>query len=403
MTTRNNTPVRNIKFTGLQDAKSIRAIGRTGFKIADNVDITNEFEVERRPGRTLVRSGGVDALWGDNIQSLFTASNSLYRLEADESEVLLASGLTTSSVLAVARAGDKLYWSNDYQTGVVEGNASRSLGLPVPSAPVLASVGGALPEGAYAVAISFIRSDTQESGLSPESLINLTSSGGLSVAIPATSSDADVSHVGIYCSAPNGTQLYLLGTVKLGAPAFVFNDSVRRLGVYPAMFKFAGAPPPFQCAAICNSRLVVGSGDVVFYSYPYAYEVMDLRFNYIPLQTRVEVIAAVEGGTFVGTENEIYYMAGDIADPSDVRVVASYGAVRNSHPMQLESHELNVDRFSGRGVLLVTKRGYGLCLDGGSYINITEGEVVFPTAPVTGSGVVRRINGTVHALSVVNS
>ena len=400
---KNDTPIRTNRFLGLRDAHDKRAIGKDGLSIANNVDITNDLEVERRPGYVQVTTTPVDAAWGDGTDLIFTSSGSLIRLNLDDTEVTLASGLTVSSTLAVGRTGNRLYWSNDYETGVVKGNENRSLGLPVPDKPTVVTIGGAIPAGVYAFALSFLRSDDQESGLSLEALVTTTNRDGFSISIPASSTDSDVDRVNVYVSAHDGRQLYLLATANLGAAAVSFDDSTRRLGTIPAQFKHSGAPPPFQCAAVCNARLVVGCGENIYFSYPFAYEVFNLAFGYIPMQSRVEIIVPVEGGTYVGTGDQVLYMQGDISDPSDVRSVANYGVVRGSRAMPLESHEIDVEEFSGKGAAILTERGYALCLDRGRFSNVTEGEAVFPAAPIVGDGVIRRVNGTVHALSVVKT
>jgi hypothetical protein len=312
----------------------------------------------------------------------------------------LVTGITPSSVLAALSLDGRQYWSNGFESGVIEANSNRSFGLNAPNAPVVTQLGGNLPAGTYSFAISYVRNSGLEGGLSNETVITSNTTVGFSISIPASHPESDVTHVNVYVSSADGRTLFLLATTLLGSVPIVFDDVTRRIGIEGARLAGVGKPPSFQCIDEYNGRVLVGSGEYLYYSKPYAYEHFDLRYGYTPMEGHVECIAAVEGGVFIGTSKNILFLAGnDIAEAS-VQVKAKYGVLSGFIPQRLESKELGAD-VGQAGVVILSNRGYTLCLDGGGFANVTDGVAKFPANPVNGSGVVRRLNGVVHIVSTV--
>lgn len=396
---RNVTGARIQKFNGLQDARKSRAVGREGLVVADNVDLDNDRYVSRRPGVTKISSLAIDAAWGDGAAFLFTSGEALYRLNEDETTTQIVTGLTPSSVLAALTFDQKQYWSNGYETGVVFGNTNRSFGLAAPDAPTVSKIGGNLPEGTYAFAISYVRDNGLEGGLSNETVLSSDDKVGFSITTPTSHPEPDVNSVNVYVSSADGRTLFLLATLALGQTVTFFDDNARRLGIEGARLQGVNGPPAFQAIDEYNGRILVGSGEYLFYSNPFAYEHFDRRYGYTPVGGHVECIAAVDGGVFVGTEKEILFFAGADFAQADVQVKAEYGVVSGYQPQRVEAHE--VAEASGAGAFILSDKGYVLCTDGGGFANVTDGVAKFPAKPVSGSGVVRRRNGLVHIVSTV--
>jgi hypothetical protein len=92
---------------------------------AYNVDIDKSGRVTRRKGFTITqRTESSYSIFSDGVDCLFISGTSLYRLRPDYSRVGLRSGLTENARMSFCKVGDRIFYCNGYENGVVIGDTS---------------------------------------------------------------------------------------------------------------------------------------------------------------------------------------------------------------------------------------------------------------------------------------
>ncbi len=115
------------QFPGLNNVSDVYSLSLGGLTQADNIDLSKDGNISRRPGRTKVYAGATVAAWGDGQDFLFIEDDELKQLNADYSATVLAALAITANVLYVLRsATNKLYWSTGYEHGVIEAGVNRA-------------------------------------------------------------------------------------------------------------------------------------------------------------------------------------------------------------------------------------------------------------------------------------
>lgn len=87
-----------------------------------NMDIDNTNKLSTRPGYSSFLSGAdVHSLWAEGEFCFYVDGNSLYKVKPDFSTILIRSGLTLKARMGYAVFNDRVYYSNGYQCGYVQG------------------------------------------------------------------------------------------------------------------------------------------------------------------------------------------------------------------------------------------------------------------------------------------
>ncbi|MDO8632868.1 MAG: hypothetical protein Q7R41_20485, partial [Phycisphaerales bacterium] len=350
---------------------------------------------------------GVDrALFASGSTCLGVGSNALKQILPDYSTVTLRSGLTAARDLSYAPVGDRVYYSNGVELGVVAEGASRSWGLPVPALPVAAATGGDLPEGTYQYVVTYIRSDGQESGAARAGTITLTATGGIDLSAIPVSSDTTVVAKAVYVSTRNGAALYRAGTIANATTTL----AVREAGdpASPLQTQFLTAPPTGDFIGYFSGWMLVADGDRLYPSEPYAPELFDVR-KAMPFSDRITMVAPVEKGVWIGTGSQVIWLNGDSPETWKFDVRADYGVIPGT--LAYGDSEL-IGAKSGKTISLSVKADApvpffsttrGLCVgeQDGELRNFTEARFAYPSQPV-GAGVVRRHRGLAQYLVTLN-
>lgn len=115
------------QFPGLNTISDLYALSLKGLVQADNVDLSRDGNISRRPGRTKVYTGVIDAAWGDGQDFLFIEGDKLKQLNADYSATIIASLTISANILYVLRSAlNNLYWSTGHEHGVIEAGVNRN-------------------------------------------------------------------------------------------------------------------------------------------------------------------------------------------------------------------------------------------------------------------------------------
>lgn len=402
---RNSTRANFVEFKGLQDARGLDGVGFGAFIESENADISRDGKVQRRPGRTQVYSGQVLDVWGDGEVFLFvTATGELRRLEADETTTVIRSGLPTIGHLSATRVAHNVYWSFGSSMGVVEYGVDRTFGLdqldPAGVAPITGS--SRLAEGRYSYAWTVVTDSNEEGPIGLRGTFELADRGGVEL-VPPIPTDSRAARVRAYLTEVNGTKLYRLGEVT--SPTDVSEQAARHLEALPLLDSVRPARedlhslPAFSAAGIHNGRLLVAYEDILLYSERFDYEFFAPGEMFIPFYSKVNVIAPVDGGVFVGTATDHFFLSGDDIAAASLQHKANYGAIPNTVDY-LEKKEHGFEG-SERVAVWTGARGPVFGLAGGQMEDSGDGVVSFPGSVVFGAGAVRKHEGDMHYVSVV--
>lgn len=273
-------------------------------------------------GSTLAQAGtDCHSLWSDGGTAFYVDGGTLYQYP----RTALRSGLVPGRRVSYCEtpAGDVI-WSNGTVMERIRAGASAPLGLAVPNpAPtVTASMGGGLHAGVYQVAVTATNADGEESGATWPVQVQVPDSGRIEVTgLPGTLTN-------IYVSPLNGDKLYLAATTTASSYIIpimgTLRQSLQTMGLRPM--------PAGEIVREHGGRLLVVSGSMLYYSEPFGYGLHDPLRGRIPFGRRITLLAPVEGGCYVGTEIETFWLPWwRHREDRDCRAAALWRGSRHRH------------------------------------------------------------------------
>jgi hypothetical protein len=316
----NTLSAERIKTTASRDDSSVDLVE------AVNVDIDNSQRLSRRPGQTMKVEGAAHSLWSEGAMCLFVAAGSMFIMNEGYGLTEVAAGLSNARMSYIAVNG-RVYHSNGGVTGVVDEGRVRAWGTDINDIKVRGiATGGSMPAGMYLYAMTFTTRDGQESGTGMAQRIDLPFGGAIDFnwAVP---DDANIVDCTIYISQPNGEVMYMAAKLDVEQQTYYYNGGER---VLPLATQWLDAPPAGQALALHKGRIYIAMADVLYATTPLSYEHCDLRDYRAFDNTTINVVAAVEGGLFVGTEKAVYYLNGASFDDNTLVRKMEFGAVRGS-------------------------------------------------------------------------
>ncbi|MBF0345271.1 MAG: hypothetical protein HQL06_13710 [Nitrospirae bacterium] len=335
-------------------------------KSAINVDIDNAGVIVSRPGFMRIYAGKVHSLWSNGKICLFRHGDTLKQLfmhpsySSEETPPVtqgvapydvrtLASGIAGNLRMSYQYIAGRVYFSDAATTGVVDFTEAtipvvRSWGIVPPNPPLLSESKGALPSGNYQVALTYQRSDGQESGASAFSSIAITR-GGIDIVCPLAtvgsgqsndSLDNGIRKMNVYVTTANGEVPYLVASVdntskslSTSMPGYASPLSYRGETGRGQVLSTWGLkpPPPGQLLSYYRGRLYVASHNTLWYSLPFAYELFDMAQGWMVFDLPITLVAAVNDGILVGTSEEVVFLQGVEPEKFQMRHLSSCGAV----------------------------------------------------------------------------
>ena len=378
-------------FMGLRNNVDAASFGREDLVTALNVDVLDDLGVSRRKGFSSALTTAIDrSLWASGDVCLGVGSNTLKLINPDYSVKTLLTGLTAERPLSYTAVGDRVFWSNGAQKGVVQNGANRSWGIDVPDQPVATAGSGELLAGLYQYAVTYLRADGQESGASLAGTITLDGQGGILLTSIAVSTDPSVAYKAISITSVGGETLYQAGVITNATASFAIREP--RMGASPLLTQFLQPPPAGDHVAYQNGYLLVANGARLYPSEPYAPELFDYR-KAAPFLGRITMVAPVKGGVWVGLDGQIVWLTGDTPEVWDFKEKVDYGVI--PHTLWYADAGTVGD---GQGIgetaaFFASKRGLCVGMPGGRLVNLTESRFAYPVMDV-GAGIVRRHRGT---------
>lgn len=324
------------QFNGLRNDIDPERFDAGDLVVADNVDIDKSGRLQRRAGYTQRRAGATHSMWADETETIcmFVEGGALKQLATDLTATSLMTLLDGVSPVSYARVSDRVYFANGRDSGVFEGGAVRTWGMPVAPLPAAAVATGQLPAGGYQYAMTWLRSDGQESGCGLAGKITLGAGGGISFTVPVAP-QSDIVGAVLYVSPANSDVLLEATQVAPGS-TLLWQTDPHTLS-YPLDKQFYGPPPAGHLIAHYRGHMFVAVGDTIYVSKQYGYELFHLR-RYLQLDGRITLLAPLTekernlaggdaSGFFVGTDRSMGVMAGTDPDTFQYVPKVDYGAV----------------------------------------------------------------------------
>ena len=377
-----------------------------------NVDIDETGKVSRRFGMRRVISGtDVHSLWVDGdgdgddpSQGFYVDGSNLYFLTKGLVASVAMTGLTPGRRMSYVETARRIYFSNGVDAGVVTGQVITPLGIAVPPVLTVSNILGNLPAGIYGATLTYVRAGGQESGAPANAYVNLATKGGIHFSALPVSNDPAVTTKNLYITARNGEVPFLVASMPNSAATFDYTDIAD--GMLPCITQFHSPLPPGHVLGYYNGRLYSMSGNIIWYSDVYNYELCDMRESYIQLDARGTIFApvAAEGfmgaGIFVGSESETVFFKG--ADPSEfARIPATSAASIFGTLSYIDPRFAGKDGGKGPIPMWATARGIVFGNAAGQFTEVTSDRYVLP-AVTSGASLHRLKTGTSHFLTVFN-
>lgn len=278
---------------------------------AVNVEVDDAGQLHRRNGVALVdaQTSPHSLFKIDATNYFMVRSSTLYAITLPTyTETSLAS-LTSNDAMSYAAIGDDVYFSNGTDSGRITAGVAYPMGLPTPSAPSVAVIGGALLSGLYRVSVSYSNSVTgEEGGVSPASQTEITTTGALRVTLPGATTWA--THVNIYVSGANGGPCLYLTQVAAATATY----DITALGTgreAPQRFEI---PLPAGTLFTSNGRLCSFTGKDCSVGLPFRPGYCDAVASYLPFLDDVAIAVENQGGTYIATTEQTFWFPGDLGN-----------------------------------------------------------------------------------------
>jgi hypothetical protein len=271
---------------------------------AVNVDIDRSGDAARRRGpRLVVPLPGLHSIWTGQRGTFGVARSILYRLTAAGAVAL--GQLPSDEPCFYADVDDRTVGSQRLGVFEIVGDQVRPLAPPDGPLPDLTTnpIGG-LGAGRYTLAIAYVRNG-QEGALSSVRTVTLAEGQGIALGAMEAVADADLARV--YRTEPNGAALYHCADVPLGLPRFVIG--VGQLGRL-ATTQFLAQMPGGSFITAWRGLLLIARGRTLIMSQPMNPGLHSPRHGFVQFATRITMLAAVQGGIYVGTRRGVDFLRG---------------------------------------------------------------------------------------------
>ncbi len=354
-------------------------------RAAVNADLTPQSTFKRRQGFALVVAGtDCHSLWSHGTDAYFADYDTLYHLSPAMAKTAISAKVVPGQQVSFADANGVVYCSTGAELLRLSGaSAAAKAGITPPNvSPALtAASGGSLPAGIYQATISFIALSGEESGALLPVSVDVPKDGSLTISGIQVSAGYSTA---VYLSPPNGDVLFRIAkTTDASLPAITIqpqsNASRARTILLARM-------PPGQIVRYADGRLIVASGNILYYSELFAPALHNPAKSYIPFAENITMILPCDGGLYVSAD-ETYWIAGDLAAATKTTVLP-YKAIFGTDSEVPNSN--NVWWMSERGMVVGSP--------GGQVENVQE-KFVAVDAATTGASLYREQDGMRQMLS----
>lgn len=350
---------------------------------AVDVDFDNMGEARTRLGFTKVASG-IDLRDGFSCEAgiFVVEAGALCRVEADWSRTPLVPGV--KEPCAFEYFNGTVYFSDGNKTKKITGDSVTNWGMAVPPAPVIYGSTGNMAGGEYLGAITYVDASGNESGASGTDIC-VTEGSIVFTNIPQPD-DPQIVGVRFYLSHANGTTLYQVGEMPVGAPTFTAYAD----GDVELMTQFCTPPPAGRIIRQFNGRLFIAEGNILWHTDEYSMDLIQPGANFYQYPAPITIVEPVPGGIWV-VADKTYFLFGNGPEDFGSRTALEYGAVFGTGRKIPNSKD--VAWFSTRGLVIA---------GAGEIKNVME-EQCAPDQGDSGSLLIREENGIRQAVTTIQN
>lgn len=373
---------------GMDSRQPDYAITVDALRDAVNVDVLVSGKIRRRRGiEQKIADAGAHSLYSDGARLLWATQTALKRTDTAFIPTTVLTDNRVSAPLSYVSVAGTTYFSNESIAGkITTAGLYEPWGIVLPSAaPVATGPGG---DRYQQVTCTFLLASGEESGAprGATALVSDTNRAIVLTSIPQPS-DARVTGICIYATELDGEVFYRHTTLPVGTTTYTLNTPYGRGQALRTMF--CGPPMPGQLLDTFDSRILVASGSVLWFTLPYAHGLSDYRDGYIPFSDRITMLLAVEEGVYISADRT-YFLRG-LGTPSMVlEDVLPYKAVERAA----------IHLPDSKDVLWFSERGFVRGTKGGEAANLTENRVTVEQGTSGCVGIVE-FNGDKRYVAVI--
>lgn len=370
--------------------------GVTPLAAAADVDIGITGELSRRAGYTEVLDTCHKNLHqADGFMLATVDGGDLMAMDsAGGARVLLYPSLGPGRVWYCNLPDGRTTFSNGLINGITDGVGATTWGVPVPqSLGALTPVTGELHPGDYQYQLTYARlSDGLEGGPLYSNPTTVPDGGVLLTGLPYLEGHK----INVYLTSANGDHGFLAGST--------FGSSFSYLGkndalILPCRTDHLRPAPRGTVTAFWRGRVLVAAGPVLYASKTNAWESFDFRRDFKQFSTSITLVQPVDGGVFVGTENELAFLSGTEFDKLVYAQVINGPAVLGSG-VAVRGELVQRGQGLGQGAAMICIAGRGLVagFSDGGISRMTEGRYATDVTEVAAT--FRMVGGSPQYLAV---
>ena len=313
-----------------------------------NVQIDRAGRLTRAQGTTLVQSltSGRSGFSHGEFNLLADGTDLLSVIAFSPFSAVAVDSISTNPV-AYQPINDDIYYTDGVKLSYLDSlGVAHSAITPVPVLSAATATSGNLPEATYQYLVTFFVGDV-EGGASFKRSIELGDNSGLTIPLP--SAPTGVTHIGVYCSGPGGEVPLLNSKVVAGTASVTITDVPTG---HECVTMLRAPMPAGGLLAFCNGRLLVASGNRLYYSEPYNFGLTHPGKNYIEFAEPITNIIVCKDSIYITAEQTwcVTNLADPLGDP-----VRPYGAVARTAVGFL--YENKVCWLSERGLIIGDEGG----------------------------------------------
>jgi hypothetical protein len=357
-------------FTGLNNILPLHRLGPTELSAALNVDIGRTGELTRRSGYSVAVDSCHKNLWQANGFMLATVDGGdLVAISPSGARTILYFSLGSSRVWYCNLPDGRTAWSNGLICGITDGTTNTTWGVPVPlGAGAASDTHGQLDNGTYLHQITYVRlSDGLEGGPCYAAPIEIAQGGISLVGLPVLHGHA----INVYLTSANGETAHLAGRTESGSFSYTGKNDALML---PCRTDFTAPAPAGTVSAFWRGRVLVAVGSVLYASRTNQHETFDLRRDFKQFTAPITLVQPVDGGVFVGTTEELAFLAGTEFDKLVFMPVLD-GPVVLGSGVAVQGQHIQRGDGTGQGPAMICIANGGIVAgfsDGGIFL-LTEG------------------------------
>lgn len=359
---------------GIDKLSDETSLKKGAWRTAVNVDISRNGQVGVREGFTRISTGEYHSIWYSTQLSKMFAScgGTIYTINTTTGVTTPVLTTPSNSPVSYCEYNGNVYAVNLSGTYIMPSGSTvmAACGYDAPAAPVaMPSATGGLAAGKYAVAISIIAANGEESATSEVQVVTLTSNGGIQLtSLPQVAGGKVV----VYVTGTNGDVLYEYAQPPASLSSHLISAAPTGAEVRTQyMTRFPGG----HIVRWQSGRLLVASGDTLWYSDPFRPHLIKPNANFVQFVGKISFVEALPGGVYVGDDRGVWFLDGTDPTKFAMHRVSSCRAIPGTSVVVPNEH------FNDKQVPANTPVAVWLCTSGYA-VGIDGGIVVEPNADI---------------------